>query len=264
MRSLELFFELLQLLRTEGRAVASELGLLRAVQTPVVAVAVCASTGYVFSYGLCQACLSESKPSKKKKKKKKKRENKRQATGSILNHDRRYYGSSVVERKIGEFSAISVFSSGQFKLNLTEREQALTGISFTLQVSPGDRVGGVERVFGGAGCGGGGGRGRGRGRTRAQRWRQEQSGCSGAGDAGRQGRQHPRMSGRSRCRPARRQVVAGGWMLVRVEIRVRPGGRVEAVAGSARELGGRALRRAVPQYPVDAADRWGCRVAADP
>lgn len=53
-------------------------------------------------------------------------------------------------------------------------------------------------------------------------------------------------------------------VLVRIEVRMRTGGRVQPVAGGPREFRGRALRRAVPQYPIDATDRWRCRVAADP
>lgn len=52
-------------------------------------------------------------------------------------------------------------------------------------------------------------------------------------------------------------------MLVRVEVRMRPGGRVQPVAGGPREFRGRAFRRAIPQYPVDAADRRCGRVTAN-
>lgn len=52
-------------------------------------------------------------------------------------------------------------------------------------------------------------------------------------------------------------------MLVRVKIRMRTGGRVQAVTGGTREFSGRALGRAIPQYPIDAADRRRCRVTAN-
>lgn len=134
----------------------------------------------------------------------------------------------------------------------------------TLQVSSSDHVGGVKRVLGGARGGRGRGRGRGRSRTGTQRWRQKQRRRGRAGYAGRERRQHPRMTGRARrCRPARRQVMARRRMLVRVEVRMRSGGRVQPVAGGSCELRGRAFRRAISQYPVDAADRRCGRVTAN-
>lgn len=123
----------------------------------------------------------------------------------------------------------------------------------------------MKRVLRGADSGRGRGGGRGGGRPGAQGRRQEQRRRGRAGYAGRQRRQHPRMAGRARRRrPTRRQVVARRRMLVRVEVRMRPGGRVQPVAGGPREFRGRALRRAIPQDPVDAADRRGGRVAAHP
>lgn len=135
----------------------------------------------------------------------------------------------------------------------------------TLQVSSSDHVGGVKRVLGGARSGRGRGRGRGGGRPGAQGRRQEQRRRGGsAGYAGRQRRQHPRMTGRARRRrPTRRQVMARRRMLVRIEVRMRPGSRVQPVAGGPSEFRGRTFRRAIPQYPVDAADRRCGRVAAN-
>lgn len=52
-RPLELFLKFLELLRTEGRAIAPELGLLRAVQAPVVPVTVCASRETRFLWTVC-------------------------------------------------------------------------------------------------------------------------------------------------------------------------------------------------------------------
>jgi len=137
-------------------------------------------------------------------------------------------------------------------------------ISFvTLQISTSNRVSGMERMLGGARGGRGCGRGRGGGRTGTQgRW-QKQSGRGGAGYTGGKRRQHPRVSGCSRRRPACRQMMARRRMLMRIEVRMRPGGRVQAVTGGARKFRGRAFRRAVPQYPIDAADRRRRRVTAD-
>lgn len=73
------------------------------------------------------------------------------------------------------------------------------------------------------------------------------------------------MTGRARrSRPSRRQMMARRRMLVRVEVRMRAGGRIQPVTGGPREFRGRAFRRAIPQYPVDAADRRRGRVTANP
>lgn len=56
--------------------------------------------------------------------------------------------------------------------------------------------------------------------------------------------------------------MAGRRMLVStVKVRMRTRG-VQSVSGSPRELRGRPFRRAIPQYPVDAAHGRRCRVAA--
>lgn len=131
-----------------------------------------------------------------------------------------------------------------------------------LQISTSERVSGVKRVLGSARGGRGCSRGRRRGRTGTQgRW-QKQSGR--ARYTGGERRQHPRVSGCSRRWPARRQMMARRRMLMRIEVWMRSGGRVQAVAGGTREFRGRAFRRAVPQYPIDAADRRRRRVTAYP